>query len=437
VDLEAEIWDWSAGTPFDQLKAVLAAQGDARARAKRDYAALLANVSVRRLSFAPESGGVRYLNPRSGIACSVIEARTIEAALAPGSLQRVLLTAEYHDLNTQHPEPFDYFGAGTAKGFLGSSLDPVAHPDSFPHVEIRFSHIFIQKAYRYLRLETTNGGQPSGGRKYLYGGHRLVPFQVWDVDHNRQLDAGFVERTVTDASGTILPPGSQVATFDSTWAPDTSALGGREYVVVFNRPYSGTPKPFFQTNGIVNSSAVPSLYFLFPRLKTETSWADNGDLFQYTFGVPLGTVFEQDFIALEDRPLSDPAVTAVYTDLKDCLASINAGVGIGTVCGNPPGVDVPPEPPGFSVATLDLAPPRPNPASDALTVSFVLPVRGPATLEVLDVAGRRLRSRDVGALGPGRHTVKLELDARIPPGIYFVRLTQGGRAANRKLALVR
>ena len=71
---------------------------------------------------------------------------------------------------------------------------------------------------------------------------------------------------------------------------------------------------------------------------------------------------------------------------------------------------------------------RPNPAAGELTVSFTLPSATPATLELLDVSGRRLLSREVGALGIGHHRLRLDAGLRIAPGIYWLRLTQGGRS---------
>ena len=42
----------------------------------------------------------------------------------------------------------------------------------------------------------------------------------------------------------------------------------------------------------------------------------------------------------------------------------------------------------------------PNPATNRFTVSFVLPSAAPATLELVDLGGRRVMSRDVGSFGP-------------------------------------
>ncbi len=84
------------------------------------------------------------------------------------------------------------------------------------------------------------------------------------------------------------------------------------------------------------------------------------------------------------------------------------------------------EVPRADVVAFSLAPVRPNPArGGALTVDFSLASPAAASLELLDVAGRRVAVRDVGALGAGRHAVRLGEDRHLPPGIYLVCLRQG------------
>ena len=84
-----------------------------------------------------------------------------------------------------------------------------------------------------------------------------------------------------------------------------------------------------------------------------------------------------------------------------------------------------------------LDPVRPNPAhGDGLIVRFTLASPAAASLELLDVAGRRVAMREVGARGPGRHSVNLSERGRIPPGIYLVRLTQGARSMTRRAAVL-
>lgn len=75
-----------------------------------------------------------------------------------------------------------------------------------------------------------------------------------------------------------------------------------------------------------------------------------------------------------------------------------------------------------------------NPSQGALKVDFSLSDVEPATLNVMDVTGRRVESRDVGLLGPGRH--QLELQRRLPAGVYLLRLAQGSRVRVMKTVVM-
>ena len=77
----------------------------------------------------------------------------------------------------------------------------------------------------------------------------------------------------------------------------------------------------------------------------------------------------------------------------------------------------------------------PNPAIDLMSVSFNLASAEPASLALLDVAGRSWLNRDLGSLGAGSHRIDLATAGRVPPGLYFVRLTQAGRVASNRLAV--
>jgi hypothetical protein len=84
--------------------------------------------------------------------------------------------------------------------------------------------------------------------------------------------------------------------------------------------------------------------------------------------------------------------------------------------------------------TLRAAPP--NPASEGVFVSLALPDAAPATLELLDVAGRRLAERQVE--GAGEHPrVNVSEGVALVPGIYLVRLTQGARSLTTRVTVVR
>jgi hypothetical protein len=77
---------------------------------------------------------------------------------------------------------------------------------------------------------------------------------------------------------------------------------------------------------------------------------------------------------------------------------------------------------------------RPNPARGALQVAFTLPDDSPAMLDVLDVSGRRVANHEVGSRGPGQHVLRLN-DA-IDPGIYWLRLEQGGQSLSVRAVLL-
>ena len=86
---------------------------------------------------------------------------------------------------------------------------------------------------------------------------------------------------------------------------------------------------------------------------------------------------------------------------------------------------------------LALAAPRPNPASGPLWFSVTLPDAAPARLTLVDVAGRRIASREVGPLGTGVHRVTLAEGSVLPPGLYLARLERAGRVLTARVTLVR
>ncbi len=83
-------------------------------------------------------------------------------------------------------------------------------------------------------------------------------------------------------------------------------------------------------------------------------------------------------------------------------------------------------------AVLALEGARPNPSPErALNAAFTLADGSPARLDALDLAGRRVGGAEVGSLGAGRHVVTLARPGALPPGLYWLRLTQAGRQLRR------
>lgn len=88
-------------------------------------------------------------------------------------------------------------------------------------------------------------------------------------------------------------------------------------------------------------------------------------------------------------------------------------------------------------AGLQLERPSPNPSLGTLRISFTLSNRAPATVEMTDVAGRRVRSVSLSSPEPGRHTLDLSRGGRLAPGLYWVRLTQGEESAVTRVVVLR
>jgi hypothetical protein len=78
---------------------------------------------------------------------------------------------------------------------------------------------------------------------------------------------------------------------------------------------------------------------------------------------------------------------------------------------------------------------RPNPVAGDLVVSFALPARGVATLDVLDVSGRRVARREIAA-SAGRNVVNLGR-LRAAPGVYLMKLAFGRETAVREVVVTR
>jgi hypothetical protein len=91
--------------------------------------------------------------------------------------------------------------------------------------------------------------------------------------------------------------------------------------------------------------------------------------------------------------------------------------------------------PGFRLAAA-----RPNPFREATTVAYRLAAGGTVRLTVLDPAGRVVRTLVHGFQEAGDHTASWDgRDARgVPaaPGMYFLRLREGGKTGGRKVALL-
>ncbi len=77
-----------------------------------------------------------------------------------------------------------------------------------------------------------------------------------------------------------------------------------------------------------------------------------------------------------------------------------------------------------------------SPARDGIELGVSLANASRASVDVLDILGRRLASREVGSLGAGDHVVRLTAAGELPPGIYLARLTCSGRSCTARVAVL-
>jgi hypothetical protein len=158
------------------------------------------------------------------------------------------------------------------------------------------------------------------------------------------------------------------------------------------------------------STATPTTYEI-DRRSGSQPWA----------GIATANSSPDGSIVYEDRTAS-PGARYDYR-----LALVGQGGGVqyfGETSVLVPGVD------------LELGRPSPNPSVGILSLSFALPTAAPATLELIDIQGRRILVREVGAMGAGHHQLSVGSSGGLRAGVYFARLTQGGQARTTKVAFL-
>jgi len=147
------------------------------------------------------------------------------------------------------------------------------------------------------------------------------------------------------------------------------------------------------------------------------SWYEGGDVFDHSPGV---------YFPVSDRILYFGYGFSSGEDFHTSVTGLSWARA----------VDVPR--PMTIAPALGIEPVSPNPVrvGSGVRAAFTLPAEGAALLEVIDVAGRRRFTREVGALGAGRHQVDLG-GLRLDPGLYWLRLSRAGASVATKVVLTR
>jgi len=90
-----------------------------------------------------------------------------------------------------------------------------------------------------------------------------------------------------------------------------------------------------------------------------------------------------------------------------------------------------PAPPAFAITKV-----YPNPASDVLNIALTLPQSGGVTLELYDLTGRVVMSKDIQVISAGELSEQLEVSG-LANGVYTLRATQMNETASEKVVVVR
>jgi hypothetical protein len=144
---------------------------------------------------------------------------------------------------------------------------------------------------------------------------------------------------------------------------------------------------------------------------------------------PSEHLFEVICVALpaaEGREGSRCRVRRWHEDAAGILAAIADGPDASAMVAGSPDPDTGPERLGLQVLS--------NGRRGGVALSVALPGAGPATLEMFDITGRRVESRDL-ALTRGTHTVGVP--SGLPTGVYWARVRQAGSARTARVIVVR
>lgn len=409
---------------------------------------------------------------------SYIESDSVQIAVTDFGLDKVYFTPLKQRWFKGLEKGGNYFGGGAdyACNFAGSYLDPTVHPDSFHSVEIRFSREVVQNAYRYDKQAGS----------YLYAGYYDVPFTVWDIDNNRQLNAAFVEYAGSD-------------TYDFTWGPDVEENdGGWKMLFIFNSDYSGAypynPVVDYRNYDIIgDADSLDILYFVWPALMEGYSLSDLADGQKLNFrgqfvnangiidtlyfrkidvGNATGQIIDIScfssgpcmlgletsdraafqlsssvlrFVENTEQRISvnftpyrigqyDERLYVIDSTSGEIRRIVHLSAATNDVTGvvdNPPVVS----------ATFSLSQNYPNPFNPVTAIDFTLPNRSQVTVTIYNLLGRKVTRLFDGVRSAGKHTVFWDgTDSKGQPvasGVYFYRIEARRLAATRKMILLR
>jgi hypothetical protein len=229
--------------------------------------------------------------------------------------------------------------------------------------------------------------------------------------------------------------GSSVATDDEYWVVGPPAGTPLDFAAEYRvsgswNVYPGVPQGNFTSEGSI-AAGTDSAGFAFP-----AGGCCHGTISQ-PLSISLHRLAEEHFhirlrLASQNyRGRVDEAGVLTFTGLPPGAAVVSCQ---GYVS-DPAVVAV--EPRTGTSSALGLADIHPNPTSSALALTIRLASSGPARLEVFDLLGRSLVSRDFRFARPGSYPLRIEEASTLPPGVYTLRLAQARLSTTAFFTVVR
>jgi PKD domain-containing protein len=267
--------------------------------------------------------------------------------------------------------------------------------------------------------DATAPGDSSGAPGHVYGsdGDYVVTLKVTTTDG----------RTAT-ASHTVPVRTHDVAITQFKVPQSASAGQTRQVVVgVRNNRYPENVTVMLEVSQPGNYYNFGQVGMLQQFVPVRSSNRTTDFAFNYTFTASDAAIGKVVFRA-----------TATLTSARDALNADNVAVSLPTKVAKAGASETSPSDlpeVGVSFALLGV---QPNPARVGVDLVIRLslpPAETAAKLQLIDLGGRVVAERDLGALGVGTHDARLEGNSRLSPGVYWVRLSQGAQSVTKRVVL--
>jgi hypothetical protein len=301
---------------------------------------------------------------------------------------------------------------------------------------------------------TASGFDVEGGPVTSYRVWRRIPAQLAlqkisagssEIRSRRIEGAGTTAATIIYWEAAAVLPAQRLEGYGYTAATPQDSMAGNNPYTAFYITAATNSLDIFYDSAADSGYSVDNIPPEAPQNVTMTAqsqqvhivWSPNHDadleLYRVHRGSSAGFVPSSDNLiaSVEDAEYIGEFTSQLYYKLIAVDKHGNGSSAALASLGSPTGM---PGPAAFIFA-LDGVTPHPA-RSGSFGIRFRLADRAPATLEIMDVSGRKVIETRVDRLGPGEHVFDVDRVQRLPAGVYLVRLSSGARNATTKAVVL-